>query len=162
MICPNCGKKATKKRELYRYLESGLDNVYLETDVFKCKCGETIADIPNIHGLHEFIAAGLVKRSAQLIGSEIRYLRKQMHLKAVELAQLLSVNKVTVSRWENGSEKIGATNDKLIRFLYTQMFQEKCNTVVQLLDGIKRINPKAKRIKIIIPKKQIKKAVCHI
>lgn len=162
MICPNCGKKATKKRELYRYLESGLDNVYLETDVFKCKCGEAIADIPNIHALHELIAAGLVKRSSQLIGSEIRYLRKQMHLKAVELAELLSVNKVTVSRWENGSENIGATNDKLIRFLYTQMFQEKCNTVVQLLDGIKGIKPNAKRIKIIIPKKQIKKAVCHI
>ncbi|MBI5740977.1 MAG: helix-turn-helix domain-containing protein [Nitrospirae bacterium] len=162
MICPVCGKKTVRKRDLYHYSESGLENVFLETDIYKCKCGEIIPDIPNIHGLHELVAKDLVRRESPLNGKELKFLRKQMRLKASELAQLLSVHKVTLSRWENGSEKISMGYDKLIRFLYTQMLQEKCNTILKIIDGIRHIRPGAKRIKIVIPKKEIKDAVCHL
>ncbi len=162
MICPICGKKTSKKEDLYRYTESGLDNVFLKTDVYKCKCGEVIVDIPNIYGLHELIAKGLVRKDSLLTGKEIKFLRKQMHLKSKELAQLLSVHKVTVSRWESEAEKVSIGNDKLIRFLYTQMFQEKCNTILKIVDRIKEIRPSAKREKIVIPQKEIREAICHL
>lgn len=162
MNCPVCGSKMSKKKDLYHYTESGLDNVFLETDVYKCKCGEVIPNIPNIYGLHELIAKDLVRKDSPLTGNELKFLRKQMHLKANELAQLLSVHKVTLSRWESETEKIGIGNDKLIRFLYTQMFQEKCNTILKIVDGIKDIRPGAKRENIVIPKKEIREAVCHL
>lgn len=162
MICPVCGSKTTRKRARYHYTESGLDNVFLETDVHKCKCGEVIPDIPNIYGLHDLIAKDLVRKDSPLSGKEIKFLRKQMHLKANELAQILSVHKVTLSRWESGAEKIGIGNDKLIRFLYTQMLQEKCNTIFKIVDGIKDIRIGAKRENIVIPKKEMREAVCHL
>lgn len=158
MNCPFCNKKMSNKREKYPYTESGLNNVYLETDVYRCGCGEFIVDIPNIYGLHELIAKDLVRKGSMLDGKEIKYLRKQMHLKANELALILGVSKVTVSRWENEKEKIGVTNDKLIRMVYTQICQEKCKKVFTIVDHIQSINPTFKKEKIVIPKKEIKEA----
>ncbi len=161
MKCPFCNKKMAAKKDPYHYTESGLDNVFLHTDVYKCGCGETIADIPNIYGLHELIAKALVKKESRLMSKEIKFLRKKMHLKAKELADMLGVTKVTVSRWENDVENIGIANDKLIRFIYAQMFQEKCKEIVEFIDTVRETNPTARRKKIRISKKDIKGAVCH-
>lgn len=161
MKCPICNKKMTVKKDPYHYSESGLDNIFLMTDVYKCSCGEVIADIPNIYGLHELIAKALVKKVSMLTSKEIKFLRKKMHLKATALADILGVSKVTVSRWENGVENMGIANDKLIRFLYTQMFQEKCQEIIDFIDNVKEIRPSARSRKIIIPKKDIKGAICH-
>ncbi|MBI5194837.1 MAG: helix-turn-helix domain-containing protein [Nitrospirae bacterium] len=162
MNCPVCGKKTIKKSALHHYTESGLDNVFLETDVYKCKCGEVIPNIPNIYGLHGLIAKDLVRKDSPLTGNELKFLRKQMNLKANELAQILSVHKVTVSRWENEAEKISIGYDKLIRFLYTQMLQEKCNNIVKIVADIKEIRSGAKREKIVIPQKEMREAICHL
>ena len=75
----------TSKKEIYHYTESGLDIVYIETNVFRCKkCNESVAEIPNIYGLHELIAEKLVKKPFLLKGKEIIFIRKFLHLKAVE------------------------------------------------------------------------------
>jgi putative zinc finger/helix-turn-helix YgiT family protein len=160
MKCPTCNRKLKGEKDKYRYTECGLDNVYLMTKVYKCKCGEIFADIPNIYGLHTLIARYLIIKASPLTGKEIRFLRKELLLKANELATILGVTKVTVSRWENDKEKIGLPTDKLIRLFYIQKFQEKCKKIINIVDGMKQISRTAKAEKIIIPKEEIKKA-CH-
>ncbi|HDZ61570.1 MAG TPA: DUF4447 domain-containing protein [Nitrospirae bacterium] len=158
MKCPFCNKKMSSKKEIYHYTESGLDDTYLETDVYRCNCGEAIANIGNIYGLHELIAKDLVRKNTMLNAKEIKYLRKQLHLKANELAHIMSISKVTLSRWENDKENIGVANDKLLRMIYMQICQEKCNKVFSIVDNIQSINPTFKKRKIVIPKKEIKEA----
>ena len=41
---------------------------------------------------------------------------KYFALKAIDLAKMLGVDPVTVSRWETGTTPIGSANDKLLRF----------------------------------------------
>ncbi len=160
MKCPHCNKATKGKKGKYHYTESGLDNVYLETFIYKCECGETIVDIPNIYGLHELIAKDLVRKKSTLRGKEIKFIRKQLHLKANELAQILGVNKVTVSRWENEEENIGIANDKLIRMIYIQMCQEKCKEIFAIVGSIRTIDASMVKSKnIIIPQKDIKNAI---
>lgn len=158
MKCPFCNRKIIFKEDTYHYTESGLDDVYLITDVYKCKCGEIIADIPKIYRLHELIAKKIVKKGSMLTGKEIKFLRKQLHFKATELAFILGVNKVTVSRWENEETEIGVANDKLIRMIYMQICQEKCKKVFKIVDDIESISRTVKREKIVIPQKDIKEA----
>ena len=159
MKCIECNKKMTSKREVYRYTESGLNNVYLETDVHRCvKCKESVVDIPNIYGLHEMIAEDLIKKPYLLKGKEIRYIRKFMHLKAVELAKIIGVDKVTVSRWENDAAQISVANDKLLRLIYVQKYQEKCDIILEIIDFLEKIQPISKNRKITISKEDIQKA----
>ena len=159
MKCIECNKKMTSMREVYHYTESGLDNVYLDTDVHTCaKCRESVVDIPNIYGLHEMVAEGLVKKPYLLKGKEIRFIRKFLHLKAVELAKILGVDKVTVSRWENDTAQISVANDKLIRLIYVQKYQEKCDIILEIMKYIELIRPTTKSPKITISKEDMQKA----
>jgi putative zinc finger/helix-turn-helix YgiT family protein len=85
----------------------------------KCrKCGELLPEIPSIKKLHAKIALELLYKEGPLTGEEIRFLRKEMRLKANELAALLGVHKVMVSRWENNNEKIGPSSDRLLWYIY--------------------------------------------
>ena len=131
MKCPECGEKLKKTRRIYHYKESGLDNVYLkDIDIYKCvECNAEMPAIPQIERLHGRIAAAIIRKNVPLSGKEIVFIRKHMELKAKDLAQMLNVSRVTVSRWETGAEDIGASNDKLIRLLYVQSIQEQCHKV---------------------------------
>lgn len=120
MKCNECGKEmklVTGKP--YHYTESGLDNIYLaDIPVHRCTCGETAVEVPNVEELHTIIAGGLLRDPRLLVGKEIKFLRKQMKLKAVELANQLGINTVTLSRWENNTESIGQANDKLLKLVF--------------------------------------------
>lgn len=148
----------------YVYRESGLDNVVLTgITIYKCSCGEKMPEIKNIDGLHKVIANALVKKKTPLSGKEVRFLRKQMGLSAKELAGVLDVTPVTVSRWENESESLGVANDKLIRMLYIQMLQEQCHTVIKdSMSYIKSIKSKdrQKPVRISIPVEAMKNDPC--
>jgi putative zinc finger/helix-turn-helix YgiT family protein len=119
------------KRE-YLYTESGLDNVTLKNfPQYRCVCGETLLGIKNIESLHRTIASILTKKKSPLTGKEIRFIRKEMGLRAKDLAEILGVTPVTVSRWENDTEKPEIAKDKFIRLLYIQTIQEKCKEVIK-------------------------------
>jgi putative zinc finger/helix-turn-helix YgiT family protein len=151
------------KKGTYRYKESGLDNVYLKINIHTCKkCNNIIPAIRKIYAIHEMIAYLLVKKSFLLNGKEIRFIRKQMHLKAVEFAKMLDVTKVTISRWENNKEKIGQASDKLIRLTYTQTYQEKCNKVLKIIDSVETRKAIKKSQKIVMSEKDIKTATCSL
>lgn len=111
----------------------------------------------NIEKLHNTIAEALIKKSSPLTGKEVRFLRKEMDMSAKHLAGLLSVSPVTVSRWETGAEKVGIVSDKLVRMLYIQTLQERCNVVrADAVGGIiQTIRPKGKQQPINIDVSQL-------
>jgi len=119
MTCIQCGGRLTTKPENYRYTASGLPNVTLiGVDVRRCsKCGDHEVVIPRIEELHRVLAASVVRQVSRLTKEELRFLRKYLGYSGVDFAKLIGVAAETVSRWENGKEKIGPTTEKLIRML---------------------------------------------
>ncbi len=120
MKCYTCGKKMrTLTAKNYHYKLSGLANVYLSgIPMYRCACGKEMVEIPKAEELHTVIAGELLRKSNVLIGEEIKFIRKQMRLKAVELAEQLTITPVTLSRWENDKKPIGKEKDKLLRLLF--------------------------------------------
>jgi putative transcriptional regulator len=104
----------------HHFLESGLDNVHLtNVEIGTCAdCGEKVISIPHSTELMRLIGESVLLKPTSLIGAEIRFLRKNLHLKINEFAQLLGVDRVTVSRWENEHEKPSRSADRLVRLTY--------------------------------------------
>ena len=120
--CPDCGTPLRVRRNRrYRYRESGLDQVVLTgIRTYWCpKCRQESPEIPNILGLHREIAIMLVSKPSPLTPAEFRFLRKEMGLKAKDLAPLLGTTDVNLSRWETGNTPINPAADRLLRLLYT-------------------------------------------
>jgi putative zinc finger/helix-turn-helix YgiT family protein len=138
MNCEKCSKakmlrhRATDERP-YRFVESGLDNVFLVgINIHSCKqCNEEVPEIPNLSQLHDIIAEGLVAKPVTLTGAEIRFLRKNLGLKAGELAKALDTTDVSVSRWETGEQDVSKENDKLIRYFYLRAKEERSKHRIQ-------------------------------
>lgn len=152
MICNNCGKTMKKVKKTYSYSESGLDNIMLaNTQVYICECGEELPIISHVESLHRVIAFELIKSKNHLSGKEARFIRKQLGMKAIQLAEILGVDKVTVSRWENDNNAIGNANDRLIRLLYlTKMAEElrqiiPTETLTEIMSNIKTSMKKPSR-----------------
>lgn len=152
MKCSICGQEMKKIQKDYRYEESGLDNIILTgIKVHECECGEEIPEIKNIEKINRFIANALVIKNAPLNGKEFRFVRKQMGFKEKDIASLLGVSPVSVSRWENSNAKIGLSNDKLIRMLYTQILEEQYNKVFKgTIESIQSIKQDGKQTPIRI------------
>ena len=160
MVCPECGKKMKKTTGNYRYKESGMDNVMLlDIPLYICNCGEKMPAIPRILNLHSLIAEEIIKNPKPLTGNEIRFLRKEMGLKANDFAAKLGVNKVTVSRWENDAELISTTGDKLVRSLFILHKEEVGNRHFQkAFEFVSSVGTKKalKAVKISIPIQRIR------
>lgn len=106
--------------ETYQYTECGLDNVFLANG-FELEDGRL--RICDIEGLHRAIGKWLVSTRKRLTGSEIRYLRHELELSQVMLANLLGVNERTVIRWENDRSKPNTGNpaaERTLRLLYLE------------------------------------------
>lgn len=119
--CPVCASDDIRiEAGTHHFLESGLDNVFLaNVEKLVCnKCGEEIVFIPSSTQLMQCIAEYIITSPSPLTGAEIRFLRKNLHLKVAELAKLLGVDRVTVSRWENGHLRPTSPADRLIRVVY--------------------------------------------
>jgi putative zinc finger/helix-turn-helix YgiT family protein len=122
-----------KIKKDYQYSESGLDNIILgDTPMYICECGEEMPIISHIESLNRVIAFELIKLKNHLTGKEARFIRKQLGMKAVQLAEILGVDKVTVSRWENDNNPIGNANDRLIRLLYLTKMAEELKQMVPI------------------------------
>ncbi len=112
------------------YLESGLTNVVLkDLPVYVCACGEEMPVIGGVDILHGEIADAVAAKSSPLTGEEARFLRKQTGMKAKELAEVMGVTKVTVSRWENSAANLGAGSDRLMRLIYVKKREEETGRI---------------------------------
>jgi putative zinc finger/helix-turn-helix YgiT family protein len=128
MKCDICkGNTVTRKRQRYHYTESGLDNIYLDSiDLIACKtCDDESPVIPRILELHAAIGRALALQPAPLRGEDVRFLRKQLGLRAKQWAGLLKVSFQTLSRWENNEQKIGPQSDALFRLMYFRIREEQ-------------------------------------
>ncbi|NOY54125.1 MAG: helix-turn-helix domain-containing protein [Deltaproteobacteria bacterium] len=131
MKCISCGARMKKKIGNYRYDESGLKDVTLAgVPIYTCRCGEISPLIRNTDELHRVIAYMLTKKTAPLTGPEFRFLRKEMGMNAKEIAKLLGVSPITVSRWETGNKNIGNSNDRLIRLIYIRHLEGLCSKFI--------------------------------
>jgi putative transcriptional regulator len=156
MKCERCGKAATvRKGQTYQYVESGLDNVYLENiEVRACKsCGDRSPRIASINKLHDTIARALVLKPYPLSGRDIRFLRQHLGLKAREWAALMPVDVTTLSRWESGEQKIGPQSDSLIRLLYIRFEEEKVGHLfpegaTERIASVKRARPRSPKLRV--------------
>ena len=158
MICSSCKTKMKKIKTDYKYTESGLQNVILEgITAYECpKCGGINPIISRIKEVHRTIAQELLKKDSLLTGKEIVYLRKEMKIKAKDLAQILGVTKVTVSRWENGKEQTSPICDRLIRLLYgNRVFKQTCEIVRPGIDKLESQIMKSMLISLCEPKTSI-------
>ncbi len=119
--CPTCGSdRFAFTKAHHHFLESGLENVHLtNVEIGICgDCGEKIVSIPHSTELMRSIGESILLKPAYLNSAEIRFLRKNLHLKINEFARLLGVDRVTVSRWENEHEKPSRAVDRLVRLTY--------------------------------------------
>ncbi len=123
MKCFHCGQEMSRSYERHHYKECGLGAVYLENvEVCNCRrCNEKIVRIPETPRLNLEIGEGILQKDSILAGDEIRFLRKNMGLKAVDLQNILGVNNATISRWERGKQKISPSHDRLLRVVYAHI-----------------------------------------
>ena len=122
MKCPICNSEVECNQESYHYIESGLENIYLDgIDVFRCSCGEEIINIPAMPELHFLIALKLIKKKSLLSNLEIRFLRKNMGLTGKVLSKYIGVDNATLSRWEHNAQTIDKSHDRLLRLIYSNI-----------------------------------------
>ncbi|KQP63959.1 helix-turn-helix domain-containing protein [Methylobacterium sp. Leaf112] len=100
----------------YRYKESGLDNVYIEGgNLVEDDAGEECVTIPNINGLHQAIAHGIVIKQSAITGPELRFLRTEMGMTQAQLAAIVHREPLAVSRWERNEIEIDSNAEAIIR-----------------------------------------------
>lgn len=154
MLCPECGMECTAKKTDHKYEESGLDNVILKDVVVHCcSCGHEMVEIANIEGLHRAIGLTLIQKKSLLSAPEIRFLQVEMGFKGKELAEIMGVNKVTVSRWVNGESGIDKSCDRMLRLIYLRKLEKEMHTFIEanLCETFKGIKAKSKKSIIPIP-----------
>src|SRR5258708_28550433 len=117
MLCVKCKIEMGKTLGRYQYRECGLDNIWLENrPLYVCQsCDSRVPLMPDADLAATRIADQLVRQEARLDGDSILFLRKAMRLKASELALILGVHRVEVSRWENDRVAIDAIYDFRVR-----------------------------------------------
>jgi DNA-binding transcriptional regulator YiaG len=110
--------------KLYRYTESGLDNVVIE-GMAPCinDHGEQVFCIENPVGLHRAIATAIVDHAKGMSGKELRFLRTEMGMTQAELAQLVHRDSQSIGRWEKGQNPIEGTAETVIRTLAIQRLE---------------------------------------
>ena len=100
----------------YHYTECGLDNVFIQGAVrFGDHAGEEAVTIPAIGNLHRVIAEGIVMHPAKMTGQELRFMRSEMGLTQAQLAAILKVTLLTVSRWERNETPVNDAAEMLVR-----------------------------------------------
>jgi len=110
----------------YHYVDSGLDNVYLENGyiVHQTPYGEGVS-IHDTEGLHRMLGDWLVDLPRPLNGAELRFLRVQMDMTQKTLASIMGEDEQALRRWEKGRNKpIRGSADRFVRALYKDFMGE--------------------------------------
>ena len=86
--------------------------------IYRCQaCGEEEEGFERLEELIHLIGQTLLKKEGRLSGPELRFLRKMMGWSGRDFASRMGVTPEQVSRWENGHEPVGASNNMLVRAL---------------------------------------------
>lgn len=160
MKCPECGETLRKlTRQQWHYTECGLDHVTLDgVEIWACEsCKNKMPVLPHIRTLHDQIAAALAKKPGRLEGREAQFLRRYLHLRATDFAELLETTPVTVSRWERKGYVLPAPVDRYLRTLYF-LHKVKSKAMVNpreaassWLDWLKKLRGEVEGFEVRIP-----------
>lgn len=120
---------------MYHYTECGLQNVWLRNGFVKHKTsyGRGVA-IQDVHGLHKVIGQALANRP-RLTGAELRFLRKEMGLSQVALAELVGTSEQNISLWERRG-RMPKLADRMVKLIYI----EHSGGNVKVREMIERLN----------------------
>ena len=124
--CTNCGHAVRPELRNYRYAESGLSNVVLKNlEVADCtNCGNSDVILPRIAKIHRAIAHAIANSPTRLTGEQLRFLRSHLRLSGDELGRYMCIDKTKISKWEQGEDRIGPSNDRLVRLLVAALDSE--------------------------------------
>lgn len=129
--CYECGKAMEGKKGEYKYVESGLNSVFLKDIlVFRCtNCSAVVPEIPAAGKLHWVIARRLLSKKTLLAGSELRFLRKLCGYSVDEFSEIMGSTRDVVYRWESknahGKGAHGKGTDRTVRLLVFNNFLAK-------------------------------------
>ncbi len=101
----------------HHYKECGLPDIWIECLRTKDGAGRETITIPNIRSLHKLIARKLIMSDGSLTGPELKFLRTEMEMTPLQLAELVHREPSTVSRWERGESKLDGAVEALIRIV---------------------------------------------
>jgi DNA-binding transcriptional regulator YiaG len=107
---------------MYRYTDSGLDNVFLVNGYYEkdTPYGRAVS-IEDLDGLHKAIGRWLVNVAKPLNGAEFRFLRHELDLSQKKLGQMMGKSEQAIGRWERAPTKaVDPIADRLIRIIYTE------------------------------------------
>lgn len=126
---------------MLEYLGCGLKNIWLKNgySVVQTAYGEAVS-IHNLEGLHKTIGIFLVHNSPLLSAEEFRFLRKELNLSQISLANMLGVGESTVRAWENNrSKKTSIIAERMLRALYLDKVNGN-ETLNKLLERISQLD----------------------
>lgn len=118
---------------MFHYMMCGLDNVYLVNGYQQeeTEDGPVVA-IQDMDGLHRAIATDIANKHGRLTSRELRFLRSMLRLSQQKLAEHSGVQRITVTRWENG-DAIPLSVENLVRGLWLGK-AKGCPITTELLD----------------------------
>jgi putative transcriptional regulator len=133
---------------MHRYIESGLDNIYLENGyrIHRTPYGEGIS-IQDTEGLNRAIGRWLVSLPKSLTGAELRFLRLEMEATQKDLASILGTTEQTLRLWEKHRKKaMPGPADRLLRALYLE-YAGKDESVRKMLEKLAKFSQKERQSK---------------
>jgi len=125
---------------MYHYTDSGLDYIHLENgyDVVKTPYGEGIA-IHDMEGLHEVIGRCVVDHPV-MSGDEFRFLRIELGLPQIEVANLFGASESALRNWEKGrTNHVPELAANLMRGLYLESIDDN-SKLSEILKRISQLN----------------------
>jgi putative zinc finger/helix-turn-helix YgiT family protein len=145
--CTACGAPVQVAQTDYPFEESGLRNVVLRNvGVARCEeCGNEDVLIPHLDELMRVLALAVISQPYPLRGEDVRFLRKYVHMTQVQLAELLDVDKTTLSKWETNDDKPGRQSDRLIRAVVLALGEGLKQTMEKVVRGFAGIEDSALR-----------------
>jgi DNA-binding transcriptional regulator YiaG len=92
--------------------------VLADVTVNRCpSCGAWEVEIPHHADLTKELARVVISKPGRLSKEEVRFLRSCLYDSSADFAEVIGHDASTVSRWENGQQKIGRHAELLLRLM---------------------------------------------
>lgn len=130
-ICVQCGGNLIRAFET---IETQVDEhtFVVEAPAQECtKCGEKYVT-GVVHENLDLLVAQKLSQAGILSGAVFRFMRKTLGLRAVQLAQLLSVTAETVSRWETEKREVDRAAFVVVGTMISDALAHRTDTIDRL------------------------------
>lgn len=104
--CPSCGASRARPMSQTEEFKVGAVIYRARVALLKCAlCGESTVVGPSMMAAEHAVARAIA-RSGRVTGESFAFMRTAFGWKATEIAELLGVSSITISRWENGRREM--------------------------------------------------------